>query len=244
SPANGTACQDLVLCRNVLLYFAPDTSRRVLARLRAALATGGWLMLGPSDSVPGALDGLRMRSTGQASAFQRVDEPLPPLGDSAGSLPPFAERGWLASLHLPPSPAPTVAASDRALPPRDEGPAPAAPGAWEAAWHTAYACARRGDLDQAEQHCRQAIVRAGLRPEPYYLLGTLRRAAGDDAAARVAFRQALYADRAFVPAHLALAALHRSAGRAALAYQALRRAEHLLVDRAPHELVLAEEGLT
>jgi len=244
SAANGTARQDLVLCRNVLLYFAPATARRVLARLRAALAPGGWLMLGPSDPAPGAFDGLRMRSTGQAIAFQRVDEPSSPLGDPAGSSPPLAECGRLAGLALPLTPAPVAAASGGALLPLDEGPARAAPDAWEAAWRAAYTCARRGELDLAEQHCRQAIVCAGLRPEPYYLLGTLRRAAGDDAAARAAFRQALYADRAFAPAYLALAALHRAAGRPALAHQALRRAEHLLAGRAPHELVLAEEGLT
>ena len=40
---------DLVLCRNVLVYFAPDAARRAIANLSAALAPGGVLMLGSMD---------------------------------------------------------------------------------------------------------------------------------------------------------------------------------------------------
>jgi chemotaxis protein methyltransferase CheR len=40
---------DLVLCRNVLIYFAPPTAVRVLERLAGALAHGGTLFLGPVE---------------------------------------------------------------------------------------------------------------------------------------------------------------------------------------------------
>lgn len=48
-PASGL---DLVLCRNVLMYFDPDTRLRVLRQLGAALVPGGWLLLGHAEAGP------------------------------------------------------------------------------------------------------------------------------------------------------------------------------------------------
>ncbi|MFN2099833.1 CheR family methyltransferase [Altererythrobacter sp. MF3-039] len=44
---------DLVLCRNVLLYFDGSTRDRAFARLQQALAPDGWLMLGAGETVVG-----------------------------------------------------------------------------------------------------------------------------------------------------------------------------------------------
>jgi chemotaxis protein methyltransferase CheR len=40
---------DLIVCRNVLIYFSPLAVQQVYQRLADALAPGGWLILGPSD---------------------------------------------------------------------------------------------------------------------------------------------------------------------------------------------------
>jgi chemotaxis protein methyltransferase CheR len=118
----------------------------------------------------------------------------------------------------------------------------------EADWHTAWVAARAsadgGELDLAEEHCQQAIARAQLRPEPYYLWGTLRQARGDDAGSLEALRKALYVDPAFVPALVAQAAIHRRGGAPARAHQALVRAHRLLEGRVADEWVLPDDGLT
>jgi chemotaxis protein methyltransferase CheR len=44
---------DLILCRNVLMYFQPATRRKVLARLLEQLAAGGQLFVGHSESLHG-----------------------------------------------------------------------------------------------------------------------------------------------------------------------------------------------
>ena len=44
---------DLILCRNVLLYFDVATRQRVFERLSGALAPDGWLMLGAGETVVG-----------------------------------------------------------------------------------------------------------------------------------------------------------------------------------------------
>lgn len=48
-PAPRGAPFDLVLCRNVLIYFAPETAAEVLYRLAGALVPGGLLVLGPVE---------------------------------------------------------------------------------------------------------------------------------------------------------------------------------------------------
>jgi len=44
---------DLILCRNVLLYFDAETRTRAFTRLQSALAPGGYLMLGAGETVVG-----------------------------------------------------------------------------------------------------------------------------------------------------------------------------------------------
>jgi chemotaxis methyl-accepting protein methylase len=43
---------DLVVCRNVTIYFDQPATQRLYRGLVDSLAPGGWLMLGPSDPVP------------------------------------------------------------------------------------------------------------------------------------------------------------------------------------------------
>jgi chemotaxis methyl-accepting protein methylase len=51
---------DLILCRNVLIYFEKDQQRQVIERLLQALAPGGYLVLGQAESLQGfAIDGVR-----------------------------------------------------------------------------------------------------------------------------------------------------------------------------------------
>ncbi len=42
---------DLVSCRNLLIYFRPEAQERALRRLQYALAPGGFLFLGPSETI-------------------------------------------------------------------------------------------------------------------------------------------------------------------------------------------------
>lgn len=43
---------DAIICRNVLLYFAPDRARGVVRALASHLTPGGMLMLGPTEVLP------------------------------------------------------------------------------------------------------------------------------------------------------------------------------------------------
>src|SRR5262249_3467433 len=47
---------DLIVCRNVTIYFDDTATQRLYQMLIASLARGGWLMLGPSDPMPAERD--------------------------------------------------------------------------------------------------------------------------------------------------------------------------------------------
>lgn len=65
-PSPGLAF-DLILCRNVLFYFAPIMRELVLERLADALAPGGLLLLGAGETVIGQSD--RLRPSREARGF-------------------------------------------------------------------------------------------------------------------------------------------------------------------------------
>lgn len=47
---NNTNAMDIILCRNVLMYFTPERVRRVVRNLHRCLVDGGWLIVSPSET--------------------------------------------------------------------------------------------------------------------------------------------------------------------------------------------------
>ncbi|MGE5514405.1 MAG: CheR family methyltransferase [Bacteroidota bacterium] len=65
---------DVVLCRNVLMYFDAPTRLRVLRHLSAAVAPGGWLLVGHAEVGPPVSDFFRPVVLPDCTLYQR-----PPL---------------------------------------------------------------------------------------------------------------------------------------------------------------------
>ncbi|MEA3200233.1 MAG: two-component system, chemotaxis family, CheB/CheR fusion protein [Thermoplasmata archaeon] len=64
---------DLIVCRNVLIYFGDDLQSRVLRSLHAALAPGGFLFLGRSEAILKHQDRFAPLS-GRMRIFRRADD--------------------------------------------------------------------------------------------------------------------------------------------------------------------------
>lgn len=69
APAGGF---DLILCRNVMLYFSPEVRRDVFARLARAARPGGLLVLGAGETVIGQTD-LFMPAENWRGLYRRTD---------------------------------------------------------------------------------------------------------------------------------------------------------------------------
>ncbi|HEV2642201.1 MAG TPA: protein-glutamate O-methyltransferase CheR, partial [Candidatus Elarobacter sp.] len=65
---------DVILCRNVLIYFDTPTKKDVLDRLAGALAPGGYLFLGATESAYGLTDRLTRLSSVPTSLHMRSED--------------------------------------------------------------------------------------------------------------------------------------------------------------------------
>ena len=63
---------DCVFIRNVLIYFDRDSKRKVIANLIAAMAPGGFLVVGPSEGIYDMLAPLERR---QLFLYQKPNKP-------------------------------------------------------------------------------------------------------------------------------------------------------------------------
>lgn len=74
---------DLILCRNVLIYFDQDTKIGVLRRLAEAISSDGYLVLGGAEIVIGLSDRFQMRN--DTPVFIRLTPSLRAFWRSRGS---------------------------------------------------------------------------------------------------------------------------------------------------------------
>ncbi len=129
---------DVVFCRNVLMYFAPEQARAVVARIASALAPGGYFFLGHAETLRGVSDDFVLHNThgtffyqrkGGAPASRRSDVSAP--SPVVGALPPLdldawwvdAIRGSSDRIRDLADPAPSAEVIARPAPPVDLGPA-------------------------------------------------------------------------------------------------------------------------
>jgi chemotaxis protein methyltransferase CheR len=109
SAATGTQDQDIVLCRNVLIYFDMESVALIATRLLAALAPGGWLLLGASDPPLTGLVPCEVVMTPGGVVYRRADRapsPPPPGGAPMRITGPTGAHPR-TSPATPPSQAPT-----------------------------------------------------------------------------------------------------------------------------------------
>ncbi|MEX2535600.1 MAG: CheR family methyltransferase [Trueperaceae bacterium] len=77
---------DLILCRNVLMYFAPATAKEVARRFHLCLGEGGWLLTSPTEAWGELFPEFdRVRGSGSV-LFRKRDGPMPPAGVAAATV--------------------------------------------------------------------------------------------------------------------------------------------------------------
>jgi chemotaxis protein methyltransferase CheR len=265
SLATDTWSMDVILCRNVLIYFDEETIRAVAARLFAALAPGGWLFTASSDPPLGrfapfecvvANEGVFYRRP--FSSPRREETPLPralPVEQPAAVFgPPHATGKLPVATETPPS---GRGVGGEGLPPSplDEARGAFAHGEYARAVELtaglaedADACVLRlralANLDpaRAERESCKAVARHSLRTELHYLHATLLLAAGKPFEAARAIRRALYLDHSLAVGHCVLGAILERCGNVVGARRAWRNAYELCRARPPDEEVPLADG--
>ena len=205
---------DLVLCRNVTIYFGRETTRALMARLHTCLRDGGYLFLGHSETLWQVSEDFRLVAlgTGDEAAFvyRRNDDPkerrtvLPDRRTAAE--PVVADRRVEARRQSPP-PVPAPA------------PASAALGVDDLLARTQEALAE-GRYDDAARLAALAAEAAPLRAEAFYLRGLALVDLGRDDDALVDLRKAVYLEPERGFAHFLLAGVLDRLGEPVLAARA------------------------
>jgi len=246
SLATGTSETDVILCRNVLIYFDPDTVRRIAERLFAALSDGGWLITGASDPLLSEHAPFDTVSTPAGLLYRRAararDAIRPPPLPSP-STPWRAEPVPIGATAEPPAaPArdPIMAARDALL----RGDYARASALTQACQDDPNACALRiralancGDPPAAERAAAQAAAKHALSSELQFLHAILLIELGRLREAAQALRRVIYLDRRLAVAHLALGSVLRRLGDTGEAARAYRNG-HALATAAPPDAVM------
>ncbi len=260
SLASGVWGMDIVLCRNVLIYFDHATVRRVIRSLIESLAEGGVLITGASDPVyqeDGPFEILvtpagvfYQRTSGAQFVTRSVSSPMP------APRPVEARR-------------PAVAAPARAIPTRQIEPAPArdtaalVDQAAAAGDHRAVlrltegrtqdpetmllrlkALANLGELVRAEREAARLVAASPLVPSLHFTRAMLLMALDRHEDAERSLLNTLYLDRSLVAAYLALGHLLLRRGDSTGAQRAYRVGRDLAAMQRPDELLPLAEGET
>ncbi len=89
------AAFDVIFFRNVLMYFAPEVARAVIARMAQSLAPGGYLFLGHAEVLRGLSTDFHLRHTHGCFYYQRKG-----VVQAPGGVKPHANRQSLPNASL------------------------------------------------------------------------------------------------------------------------------------------------
>jgi chemotaxis protein methyltransferase CheR len=258
SLATDTNAMDVIFCRNVLMYFTPSQTRKVIGNLHRALMDGGWLAVSPSEASQALFtEFVTLNCPGvilyQKSEAGRRTHPIPwvpkaiaaPMSDAPPAPPPET-----APLADPRPAAFAVAASlyergcygeaaDTLLASFDEHQPET-----QAFSLVARALANQGRLTDALSWCDRWIAADKMDAAGHYLRAVVLLEHGHQDDARGSLQRALYLEPNFVLAHFALGSLARSRDRHDQADKHFANTLDLLDRLQPHDVLPESDGLT
>ncbi|MBU0665602.1 MAG: chemotaxis protein CheR [Proteobacteria bacterium] len=268
---NNTNAMDVIFCRNVLMYFAPETIKQVTQRFHQCLTDGGRLIVSQTEINDEYFQGFEKASHAHALIFRKATakvENKQYRWPSAADL-PEAGKTQSEETHKPP---PALAAekrskgeictgveaanlyemAEKACKQGEYGRAEElllrlraeiSPHA-EVLTLFARICANLGRLDEGLHHIEQAIRVDTMNPGRHFLHAAILQELGQKQQAMTALRKAVYLDADFALAYFSMGNIALSSGK-------MREAERhfnsalLLLRRHGHDDILPEsEGMT
>ncbi len=193
---------DLVLLRNVLIYFRRPLQRRVIAHVGQVLAPHGYLFLGASETLWQIQDDLEAVDLGSCFCYRHRTGPRPELPPAPAAPPkPKPVRVEPRPAPAPPRPAPPVIEP----PPIAATRLPAEPFGVPEMLARAARDLAENRIDDAARVIEQLMETDPSDPEAYALEGFLHDLANRTDEATASYRAALYLDPALFQVRVLLA---------------------------------------
>lgn len=240
---NGTNGLDLILCRNVLMYFSGEILKAVIDRLFECLVPGGYLVVGAAESSQQNFrrfqavyfNGIVIYRKPEAAVAVEAARPsdpacfnaMPTMKRSARqpflptpSLPSPRQRRHSVTAHVPSTHTTPLLVVEARL------------------------AANRGELSTALGKCDEAIAANKLDPATHHLRATILDELGKQQEAIGALKTALYLAPDFALAHFTLANLELRRGNQREARRHFANAAETLARNPADEELPGADGLT
>ena len=209
---------DVVLCRNVIVYFPAPQAEVVVRRVHDALRPGGSLLVGPSEPQAELFHQFEPIMAEQAMSYRLREAPV-------RHARPAPETQLPAWTPRPSSPPPSTVGEAQLL-------------------MSARNAADGGHHEEALRWCFQVLATDAGNAEAYYLLGAVRGERDERDEAIKMLRKAVYLEPNFALACYALGHQLRLAGDLLAARRWLQTARWLLSALAGDSVVRGDPALT
>jgi len=267
--ANNTVSMDLILCRNVTIYFTEDTTRWVILKLHDALLDGGWLVVGHSEPSLTIYREFQTHIFSGTVLYQKTDRTYP-YRDVRSTRIDLSEKIKPQTAPLRPPPVQPKKVTAALSPP----PPPPEPDHYEVAGvllnkgnteeaieelhrkiasdsgfapaHSMLgrAYANLGRWNKARYWCESALKLDILQPEAYYVLGLIYEHEDNLPEAIEMFKKAIYLDRDAPLLHFHLAMLYKKEDQISKAKRACQNTVRVLAKWPPASIVPDSGGAT
>ena len=236
---------DLILCRNVFIYFIPDVVSRVILKLNETLNDGGYLMTGHAELPQQAIANLRPKVFPESVVYKKSSE----LGVRSEELKSRSQRVEVRSQKLeakiPQTPSPLVGEGG------GEGDISEAKELYNKGNYTLtiekleyilltnpeYFDAHRligqtyaniGEYEKAESHLKKAREIDNFNAEPYYLPAQISRENGRLEDEEEMLKKVIYLNPSHIPAYLEMGVIYEGKGDREMAFKMRNSALNLL----------------
>ena len=238
---------DLILCRNVTIYFKRETVQKIVAKFHDVLVDGGWLLVGHSEPATDIYQRFNVKSFPGAVVYQKSNGQVisqPAISSPAKRQSFFSSlrTKWQgeAAFQIKGTPKPKPREKRPQQTTRDEKPVEEKTSPYE----MAIKLIDKGDYERAVEKFQEQLHIQPTHVESYYNLALIyqQQEQWDDAIDML--KKAIYIERHFVLAHFILANLYRKTSKHQLAQKYFENTAKLLSEKLDDEIIPHSDGLT
>jgi chemotaxis protein methyltransferase CheR len=227
-----TMHQDLIICRNVTIYFDEATTRSIVKRFYSALNEGGWLMVGHAEPLASTYKDFTVQNFPDTIFYQKLNAEAPQL-EMKATIPTATKTA--------PLPKQATAISKAKTRPFIKEASKAEP---EVTVAMVRSVVDKEDWDTAMSLLSILESRNPLDSEIHYLRGLVLMHSGELDAARQALRRSLYCEPGYALAHYAMGEIAAQEKDFVAAHRAWRLAERAVAGLGAYVLISESDGLT
>jgi len=193
---SSTMHMDVIVCRNVTIYFERETTRHLISRFHQSLDHAGWLVVGHSEPLSDLYDNFAVRNFENTVFYQKSETII--------SQPPVAQSNPIRSIHPPVSKPVQQRKSQEKTPLREQD-------IKNNTEELLTQAKRAADLEkwgEAEDWLDKAEATGQLEAQVHYLRGLVNLNCGNPEETLQLLRKAVYCEPNFAQAHYLLGDLY------------------------------------